>query len=387
MKKKTTIRPGDVFDYEKYDLNTTEYVCANHLEDKYIRNKIRQSGQKGKCDFCNKHRLVVPLSELLKIIIIGIEYLLEDPGDSRYYNKEGRHGYDGNTMDFYDLWHQDELGIGITDDKLAERIYQYLENDSLYCRKDEFYSESEDLDMLWRNFKETVKHKARFVFYYKDVFKGHEFVDPFYILERVQKSIRKYDLIAELPANTILYRTRQHKSLNDVKKGSDIASAPQHLATVHGRMNPAGISMFYSSRSKSLTITEVVNSTIINKPFYTTAIFRTKDKLRLVDLTSFPDTPSIFDTNYNGDRETLFFLKEFVKDICKPIHTDDAVIEYIPTQIVTEYIKFNPKMNVDGIIYPSSRIGEKNNIVLFFDHDQSLSNLTFSPSSLKTSKI
>lgn len=381
------MRPGDVFDYEKYDLDTNEFVCANHLEDKYIKNKIRQSGQKGRCDFCNRSRLVVPLSELLEIIIIGIEYLLEDPANTRYYDKDGEHGYGGNTMDFYDLWYQDELGIGITDDALSDCIYTYLQNDELYCRKDEFYSESEDLEIIWRNFKETVKHKARFVFHFKDVFKGRDYVDPIYILERVQNSIEKYNLVTELPANTILYRTRQHASRKEIKKASDMASVPQHLAQMHGRMNPSGISMFYSSKSKSLTVAEVVDETLTTKPYYTTAIFRTKHKLRLVDLTSFPDTPSIFDTDYNGDRETLFFVKDFVKDICKPVHSGAAVIEYIPTQIVTEYIKFNSNLNVNGIIYPSSRIGGKNNIVLFYDHKQSLDNLAFSKSSLRTSKI
>ena len=380
-------KPGDYFDDEKYDLNTTEYVCANHVEDKFIADKIRQAGQLGRCDYCNKSRLVVPLSNLLELIIVGLDYMFEDPNESRYLNKEGKHGFDGDTFDFYDLWHDDKLDLGITNYELSESIHTYLSNTDLYCYKDEFYSESDDLDDIWRRFKETVKYKARFVFYFEDVFKGSEFVDPFYILARVRKSIRKFNMITELPVNTVLYRTRQHVSRNEVKTAADIASAPEHLAKASGRMNPAGISMFYSSKSKDLTIAEVVDKTDTSRPFFTSAIFRTKQKIRLVDFTNFPEMPSIFDIESNGERETLLFLKEFVKDISKPINAHDSVIEYIPTQIVTEYIRFDPKLDVDGIIYPSSKVDGKNNIVLFYNHSESIDNLEFSKSSLKTKKL
>lgn len=376
-----------MYEYEIYDFDTNEYVCANHIGDKFIAGKIRQTGQLGQCNYCGKNRIVVPLSEVLKIIVIGIEYLFEDPGNSRYFNKEGIHGYDGDTFDFYDLWQEDKLDLDVNNVALSEDIFSYLNNDSLYCYKDEFVSESDHLDSLWTQFKDTVKYKARFVFYYKNVFKGSEYVDPFYILQRVQKSIRKFDLITDLPAKTVLYRTRQHSTSNEVKKASDIASAPQYLSKAYGRMNPSGISMFYCSKNKDLTIAEVVDTSLTNKPYYTSAIFRTKKSLRLVDLTKFPAIPSIFDLNYNNDRETIFFLKEFVKDISKPIDVHDTVVEYIPTQIVTEYIKFNPKLNVQGIIYPSSKVQGKNNIVLFYNHEESLSNLTFSRNSLTTIKI
>lgn len=380
-------KPGDDVDIELYDLDTDTFVCANHLEEKFLKKKIRKEGKIGKCSYCEKKRIIVPLSDLLETIITGINYLFEDPVNSRYLNKEGRHGYDGDTFDFQDIWDDDKLDLNITDNELAEDIYQHLNNDSIYCYKDEFYSESEDLENFWNHFKETVKFKARFVFYFKDVFKGFQYVDPYYILERIQKSISKFNLIIELPENTIFYRARQHSNKDDVKKVSDIASAPQNLAKAYGRMNPSGISMFYCSRDKKLTIAEVVDFTWKDKPFYTTAIFRNKHKLRLVDLSHIPSVGSIFDDSENKERETLFFLQEFLKDISKPISSGDSIIDYIPTQIVTEYIKFNPKLNVNGILYPSSKVKGVNNIVLFYNHEESIENLDFKSSSLKTNTI
>lgn len=380
-------KPGDDFDVEIYNFNTTEFVCANHFQDSFINKKIKEVGSKGICSYCNKNRIVVELSELLKLIVIGIEYLFEDPNDSRYYNKDGIHGFDGNTFDFYDLWYEDYLDLRIENNKLIEDIYSYLSNDTLYCYKDEYTSESDYLDSIWTEFKETVKHNARFVFHFKGLFKGSDYSDPIDILNKVQNSILKFNLISELPANTILYRARQHSKPKEISKAYEMASTPVFLSKANGRMNPAGISMFYCSRSKGLTSKEVVDFNDTKKPYYTTAIFRNNEILRLVDLSFLPPLGSVFDETTNRERETLTFLKDFISDISKPIDYNDSIIEYIPTQIVTEYIRFNPKLNVDGIIYPSSKDNSQYNIVLFYNHDESLEKLTFSTNSLKTLKI
>lgn len=380
-------KPGDDFDVEIYNFNTTEFVCANHFQDSFINKKIKEVGSKRICSYCNKNRIVVELSELLKLIVIGIEYLFEDPNDSRYYNKDGIHGFDGNTFDFYDLWYEDYLDLRIENNKLIEDIYSYLSNDTLYCYKDEYTSESDYLDSIWTEFKETVKHNARFVFHFKGLFKGSDYSDPIDILNKVQNSILKFNLISELPANTILYRARQHSKPKEISKAYEMASTPVFLSKANGRMNPAGISMFYCSKSKGLTLKEVVDFNDTKKPYYTTAIFRNNETLRLVDLSFLPPLGSVFDETTNRERETLTFLKDFITDISKPIDYNDSIIEYIPTQIVTEYIRFNPKLNVDGIIYPSSKDNSQYNIVLFYNHDESLEKLTFSTNSLKTVKI
>jgi RES domain-containing protein len=380
-------KPGDDFDVEIYNFDTTEFVCPNHFQDSFINKKIKEVGSKGICSYCNKNRIVIELSELLKLIVIGIEYLFEDPNDSRYYNKDGIHGFDGNTFDFYDLWYEDYLDLRIENNKLIEDIYSYLSNDTLYCFKDEYTSESDYLDSIWTEFKETVKHNARFVFHFKGLFKGSDYSDPIDILNKVQNSILKFNFISELPANTILYRARQHSKPKEISKANEMASTPVFLSKANGRMNPAGISMFYCSKSKGLTLKEVVDFNDTKKPYYTTAIFRNNEILRLVDLSFLPPLGSVFDETTNRERETLTFLKDFISDISKPIDDNDSIIEYIPTQIVTEYIRFNPKLNVDGIIYPSSKDNSQYNVVLFYNHDESMEKLTFSTNSLKTVKI
>ena len=74
--------------------------------------------------------------------------------------------------------------------------------------------------------------------------------------------------------------------------------------------------------------------------------------------------------------ESILFLKSFVEDAIKPINEKDSIIEYIPTQVVTEYIRYNKELNVQGLIYPSSKNRNKNNIVLFFNNDECIKELS-----------
>lgn len=378
---------GDDVDYSLYNIRTTELVCANHIEDDFIKKQIRNHGSYDKCDYCSKRRKVVELSFVLELIIIGIDYLFEDPANSRFLNKDSEYGFDGNNFHFFDIWINDDLDLRIDDPKLSDDILKYLGNDSLYCRQDEFGSENDFFHGLWSHFKEVVKHRARFVFYYKDVFMNYNYSDPLSLLKSVQYSILKFDLITELNQNTILYRCRQHEKPTEIKDNIDMASAPIQYCKQNGRMNPAGIAMFYCSRTRDLTVKEVVNKSDKLKPYYSTVIFRNKEPLRLVDLTKLPGIGSIFDKEKNVDIDIILFLEGFLEDISKPVKNDDTTLEYVPTQIITEYIRFNPKLNVDGIIYPSSKIKEAKNIVLFLNHEESLNQLNFSQRSIKTFKI
>lgn len=378
----------DDFDNEVYNLNAKELVCSHHIKDKFISNFIFKNGVKSKCQYCNKSRMVVELSEVLKLIVIGINCLFEDANESRYYNKDGEHGFDGETMDFYDLYYNDKLGLEITNVKLFEDIYKYLKNEIIYCSGDEYGGESDYLKGLWNYFKEIVKHKARFVFHHEQTFSNHFYDNPAGILNKVQNSINDLNLFRKVSKKEKLYRCVQHGKKNDVRSnGKRIASNPDKNCKTNNRMSPAGISMFYCSPHEDVCINEVVNFQDRNNPFYTSAYFTSKRKLKLVDLTELPEIPSIFDRDKNRYIETLSFLNEFIKDLSMAIKQGDEIIDYVPTQIVTEYIRYNPELKVDGIVYFSSKDPQRKNYVLFKDHNQSLDDLTFNETSVITNHI
>ena len=91
---------------------------------------------------------------------------------------------------------------------------------------------------------------------------------------------------------------------------------------------------------------------------------------------------SIFDPEYSFSYEEYFkpFLEHFIKDISRPIRKSDNEIEYIPTQVFTEFIKttnfksyyYNPDSNgkkndvfIDGMLFKSSVMEGGINLVLF----------------------
>ena len=87
--------------------------------------------------------------------------------------------------------------------------------------------------------------------------------------------------------------------------------------------------------------------------------------------------PSLFGSEYE-EVDKKIFLTEFMADFTKCVHkksNDDSAIEYVPTQVVTEYIRHILKSSsggtYDGIIYPSSA-NQKDAIVLFDDEELNL---------------
>jgi hypothetical protein len=376
---------GDEDNYS-YNLDAKELVCSKHFKDSFLKGFILKNGYNAKCNYCGKKRKVVELSEILKLIIVGINCLFEDANESRYYNKDGEHGFDGNTMLFDDLIYGDELGLRINSTALEEDIFKYLYNDQIvYCRKDEFGDEFDYLKGLWDYFQVIVKHQARFVFHYQDTFSNFSYRNPSGILNSVQQDILRFNLFRNVSTKTKLYRCVQHERQRDVKiDGARIRSNPTINCKINNRMSPAGISMFYCSTDKNVCIEEVVDFKNKKSPFYTTAYFLAKKEMKFVDLTKLPPIPSIYDETKNKFIESLYFLKEFIEDLSKPVKLGDEIIDYIPTQIVTEFIKYNPELQVDGIIYPSSKRIGKENFVIFKDHEQSISDLIFINRSKRT---
>jgi hypothetical protein len=377
---------GDDVDHSSYNLEADEFVCYTHIEDVFLKESIKGSSTIAKCDYCNKVKPVIKLSQLLKLIVVGINFLFEDPNEFKYYDNDSETGFDGDNF-YFDEMFQDRLNLEITDTKLYDDIYEHLNNNSLYYCKDEYGSHTEYLTDLWEIFKHTVKHKARYVFYYQDTFKDFRLGDPVNILHNVQKAIQDFKLFKKITTADKLYRCRQHSKRNEIKEAKDIASPPYEYCRTNNRMSAIGVSMFYGSLNEKVCIKEVVDYSDTTKPYYSTGYFNSKTELNLVDLTKLPAIPSIYDEQNNHYIDTIFFLREFIEDISKPVRPSDSAIEYVPTQVVTEYIKFNPSLKADGIIYPSSKGKFLKNIVLFKNQEECIEDLDYDISSLKIRRI
>jgi hypothetical protein len=135
-------------------------------------------------------------------------------------------------------------------------------------------------------------------------------------------------------------------------------------------MSPAGIVMTYVSEDKLTALHETADAV----GTYAIGKFRVRRDIRILDLAALPPVPSLFDELPDSleydPRRSLIFLHRLAGDISRPIARDDRVhIEYVPTQVVTEYVRSAkiPDEGLDGIRYRSSRRDGGMSLVLFAD--------------------
>ena len=145
-------------------------------------------------------------------------------------------------------------------------------------------------------------------------------------------------------------------------------------------MSPVGISFFYGALDEATCVAEIRPGLREN---VAVAEFEILKNLRVVDLSiEFNNPVSIFSENYNYEYEEYFkpFFSYFVSDIAKPIRVADSEIDYIPTQIFTEFIRVHQfsdgndfsdsvqqptTYKVNGLMFKSSLKKGGINIVLF----------------------
>jgi len=141
-------------------------------------------------------------------------------------------------------------------------------------------------------------------------------------------------------------------------------------------MSPAGISMFYGSFEIETAISETYETEKKVSKELVCATFNPVRALYVIDLSEKVEIPSLFDEIKREDRFLLKFLKDFISDFSKPIERiDRAHVDYVPTQVVTEYIRHifphtRFGSEIDGIVYPSSKDKALKCVVIFASSEQ-----------------
>ncbi|WP_338648498.1 HEPN-associated N-terminal domain-containing protein [Flavobacterium sp. KS-LB2] len=369
-------------------------VCANHIDEPAIRNFIRRNASRGYCDYCERATSVVPLEDLMEFIMEAVVRLYTDPANfMSYQSSEG--GYLGNVYDSDEIL-QEHFELDIPDNKLFDDVFESLDLNKPWANEMEYHDSPSDIMLYsWNYFKKVVKHRSRYFFGLVKDFNSDDYrINSNDMLDEIGDSIKKFGLLKILPQGTPLYRCRQHvKGDISVTTAEGMTSPPEEYAVNPNRMSPSGISMFYGAFEHETAIAETLDLKDTNKDFFTTAAFISKHELNIIDLSALPDLPSPFDQKKQNDRFRIAFMKDFVMDLVAPIERDGRVhIEYVPTQIITEYFRFpfsdklKKEKRIDGIIYPSSKNGKKA-CVLFFENAESLTVLEMDTASLVTSKI
>lgn len=356
------------------------YVCESCIEDPDLQEVVRKNVISEECDYCGRceeQPIACELSDVLERIRFVVGQYYTDPANFVYWDgREG--GWQGHPVhDAWDLF--ENIGLGLANEDLTEDIINSFSDEEF---ADEYFwpgSPHERQLSSWQRFKQIVKHKRRFTFWNveDDPELGIAEWQPKELLASIGEAIRALPLAAKIPVGQVFWRVRVHSLRDSLNRASDFTSPPIKKAVFPNRMSPSGIPMFYGSDDFATAVLETVDPTNVKRKKASGFAFRNVVPLNLLDLTAVPAKIGFFSDRTREVREAVEFFRAFTKDITRPVKKDGTQhTEYVPTQVFTEYIRYELKTPANepfhGIKYPSSKNG-RGCYVLFVEQDECLS--------------
>lgn len=350
----------------------------------YLKNYIRENGEKGTCEYCNSQGAYIITTEQ-----IG-EYIRECI-EKAYEDVDGGTGacYDWEKKEYFDSQGEEPEKYSIRDiiedafDEKAQNttliidIFEYINlsyndigwigdiDDPYFVVKNDLYGkEKTRMYYFWEIFKYTVKYYNRF-FDIEDDDNRKAYLDG------LMEFLKRYKKL--IPSGEVFYRARKKTddllNIRRIDVYKELSPAPPLLAKTN-RMSPAGISYLYIASD----IETAYKECRLQDEYALVAEYIAKKELKIIDFSKevfiWPD--SIFDPNYDHDlRWANKFLKDFVSEITSPVDKEDEKnkdlsFEYVATEVIAEYIRIR---KFDGICFNSS-IGKGKSYVFFCGPDK-----------------
>lgn len=355
-------------------------VCSGCFGDAFLKREITRNGQKGVCEYCGRTRNVLRLEQVADLFETAI---------STHYERTAS---EPSPMEqaMGDTWWRDGQPIldimqeiGETTKEIAEDIRDLLESrhstreDYEMGIETEFDSDScyesralprSDLDAEWHQFEHSVKTESR---YFSQALMRT--LDKIFNDLKEHRTYQGNSIIVDAgPNGTIkaLYRARvfqSDESLFRALERPEISIGPPPAAVAAaGRMNARGIPVFYGATHPEAALAEVrppVGSKVV------VAQFDIARPLRLLDVASLQSLSvggSPFDPMYLVRKQKAEFLEGLSERMTMPVMPDDEALNYIPTQVIAEYLASLDDPPLDGMLYPSAQAAEEmKNAVLF----------------------
>ena len=310
--------------------------CIECFKDAHIRDTIAKYGTNGDCDFCPTKNVPVydiSNSTLLSDKIIGLvqAYMVSTEEDAKPLKEALKNDWDifnGDIDEIQKLVIELCASVIEKDDSIySERVIIPQASDSDYLQQ---YGVVKELS--WHQFSESIKRENRF---HNNMFNPDAFASFLSVATK------------NFPKGTKLFRAR----IADSKEGFAPKEmfAPPVGRRRAGRINPEGIGVLYLASDKRTALTEARASVY---DFVSVGEFCTKKDLRIVDLSSISKMSPFL---YQGDIEQFFVnrkvFQEMALEIAKPLRRSDSILEYLPTQYISEFVK---SQGYDGVAYEST---------------------------------
>jgi len=348
------------------------HVCADCVEDEYLKDVIRGHANERHCDYCGRQTKAfsaAPVVVLMEPIADAVFHYFNDPTQAGVPYESGEGGWTEPLVGTHEML--GTIGLYCHDDLFEDIADAFIYTEWVRASDGHWLGsrQSEELSALWDGFVDVIKHEVRFFFQHPSAVKPTKprEADPQSILITLEDMVKNFGLLDRLKAEISLFRVRERNDGADWEINSDQMGAPPPERARAGRMNPAGISYLYLAFEPETALAEVLSG-----PPCTAAIarFTTQREVQVLDLSKLPPEPSIFDEAKRDERESLLFLEQFVSEISQPVRKDGREhVGYVPSQVVCEYFalvfQISPEHHLDGIVYPSAVRPGGRNLVLF----------------------
>ena len=356
-------------DPDRIEPQPGQYVSAACFEDYALNKFVRKNLTAHNCSYYDGQGRHPKGAELDVVIQFVFERLC-----SRYDDATSGVGWDrgfvgAETYDSDDLVREHVDLTENAKEALLEDIIGELpdrtwsEIDPYRARVHSVYSWS------WDKLVDVVKHKRRYFFDVSNEALLDEEISPHQLLATVANKCRQARMLRKLPIGSEFFRCRPSEKDQHFDTPLDLGPAPKEYAA-QNRMSPAGIPMFYGAADNETAQAETLNRL---KDPHSMALFALGREVTVLDLTTAPII-SIFDSRRQSLYDWAIFMHRFRRDLSKKIEKDNRVhIEYIPTQVVTEYFRTFLRARggklIDGILYQSATHTKGKCIALFADSD------------------
>lgn len=353
---------------------TEKAICHACVGDKLVSAEIRATGTQGRCTYCDHRRKRWPLSRLADRVhgVLQANYRLVSPSpwDDHGYDSSGENPAEVIT----EIAELDDTDIGrdiqdILSDRHGPWAHREGQNDP-YGDDIGYAFDAADVSELhasWTVFCRILKTESRVFSSVARLMLDEIFAAVGTLTAGTgQPVIRRFG--ASRP--TRFFRGRVATSDKMLERmladpARELAPPSHELARV-GRMNAAGIALFYGALDVETCLAE------LRPPVGSHAVitaFENVRPLRLLDLdrlSSISLGGSMFADDFRERYELSRFLSRLVMELSKPIMPGSEELDYLPTQAVADYLADREDLELDGILFPSSqRRGTHLNVALF----------------------
>ena len=348
-------------------------ICNKCINEPYLSLEITRKGVKNQCNYCGTFENTTTLGELADHLNWSFEnYYKKIPFEPVRYKKELIWG-----AEYVHDFHQDnELATKIIEEitKVKNAIALDLQEILFYRNyrdgrkrfevefnpKSRYAKKTPDISELekeWENFKINIQSKSRYFSRSADSFLNTIFA-KFLDLENFFDPALMVDAGPDLEMNEF-YRARCFEAEEDLFRAMEAPDIelgpPPSNITAGARMNSQGISVFYGSNNAEVALAEVrppVGSYVLVGKF---RLVRRVHLLNLRERKTSHTVKSYFDPNFLDLFKKAIFLQKLATILSRPVLPSAADLEYLPTQVISDYLANKLEPPFDGILFPSTQ--------------------------------